>query len=127
MATVIKNLAAGTLSTSVGSGILVGTVNKGYLIKSIVLTNIDTVAHTANITVTGGVDPNNSSNPYQNNILPKDLTIPAGGRLAFDLEIALYWLIPVGGSPSPRGDKLQGAADTASKIDYVISGFEFDL
>jgi hypothetical protein len=76
------------------------------IIKSIRLVNTDSVPRTVNLYVNRVADPNNRY------ITPVNLTIPAGGLVIDDQEIALS-----------SGDKIQYDT-TATHIDFVISGIQ---
>jgi len=81
---------------------------KRAIVKSIRLVNTDTAARTVNLYFKNGSNPSRC-------IIPKDLLLAPGALYVDDSEITLE-----------STDKIRGKADTASKVDYVLSGVERD-
>lgn len=105
---------AGLTQKILASGLLPSATDDLYLcpgntdtrITSIRLVNVDTSARAVNIFVL----------PYggtARHIIGVDISIPAKG---FGIDEATFTL--------SAGDKVQGDADTADKVSYVISGLE---
>jgi hypothetical protein len=108
MAIQIVSLADGQLGTSEAD--LYGpATEKRAILKGIRLVNSDTAARTVNLYFR----PNGGSTSRL--IFPKDLTLAAGAAFIDDSEITLQ-----------AGDKIRGKADTAAKVDFVLSGVERD-
>ena len=105
MALVMKQLAQGQLPDSTGD-LYTAPEGKSALLKTVTVVN----THTATETVNLYVKPAGGS---ARRLIPKDLQLKAGYLLVVDDELTLE-----------AGDKLQGAATTASKLDYTVSGVE---
>jgi len=101
----IKSLADGQLAIATGDLYTVPASTE-TIIKTITLVNGHTSAVAVNLYIlrSGGT---------ARKIIPKDLSLGVGYLLAYDDEITLE-----------AGDKIQGDADTAAVVDYIISGVE---
>jgi hypothetical protein len=100
---VIKVLAQGDLSNSVGTLYTVTSLYDG-VVRNIVVCNHDTVTRTFDFFVNGTADSNR---------LCKTVTLLAGKRMILPETITL-----------DPGDTIRGNADSASKISYNIFGVE---
>ena len=105
----LKNLADGQLAATIGD---LYTSAATDLAKTIVLTNTDSVARTINLyhTPSGGV---------ARRILPKDMSLAAGGTILFDGEnVSIVGAdgAPVGGSPTITDGSL-----TIAKIENIAT------
>lgn len=101
----IKSLADGQLGAVKAALYTVGASTQ-TIIKTITLVNTDTNARTVNlyICVSGGTS---------RRIIPKDMSLDIKYCFIFDDELTLE-----------AGDKIEGDASVANKVDYVINGVE---
>jgi hypothetical protein len=109
MALQIKLLKEGTLATSEGDLYVVPTT-KTAIVKSIRLVNTGSAAATVNLFVRHG------SGGTSRQIVPKNLTLPAGAALIDDSEITL--------EGSTNADRIRGFVNSGGTVDCVISGVE---
>lgn len=109
MAVQIKALANGQLGTSARGDLYTTPTGKTTIVKNIRLVNTDTAARTLNLYF-------NRSGGTSRQISPSAMTLGAGSLAIDDQELTME-----------AGDKVQGDASVASKIDYVISGVERDV
>jgi hypothetical protein len=103
-----KNLGQGQLAASTGDLYTV-PASTNALVSLISLVNIDTVSRVVNLYV-------KVSGQTARRVIPKDLSLGAGFLLEAGNEKAGYTL--------GAGDKIQGDADVASKVDFIVSGVE---
>jgi len=105
MTVTIKNLANGQLSDTTGDLYEVAASTTA-ITNTITFVNTHTIAVTINLYLlpSGGT---------ARNIIPIDLSLAAGYCAILDSEINL-----------DAGDKLQGDASVADKVDYTIGGLE---
>jgi hypothetical protein len=104
MALSIKALADGQLAGAKGTLYTVPGATQA-IIKTITLVNTSASAVTTNLYAKPGAT--------SRRIIPKDLSIPAGGTYIHDVVLTLE-----------TGDLIEGDASTAAVIDYSISGAE---
>lgn len=104
MAFTIQALADGQLAAAKATLYTVPASTQ-TIVKSITLVNTDAAARTVNIYVKPGAT--------SRRILPKDLSIPAGGSYVHDAVITLE-----------AGDVIEGDASAATVVDYIINGTE---
>jgi hypothetical protein len=117
MATTIKNLGAGTITTisttNVGPTAATG---KSWLIKSLILTNKDTVPRGISVNVVNAAGTTAL-------VSPQEMSIPPKGTAVVDSEITL--MAPLSGN----ADKvtLVTTISPAGGIDWVANGVERDV
>ncbi len=105
MAVTPKSLANGQLSDSTGD-LYTCPASTQAIVQPIILVNTHTSAVTCNLYIL-------ESGGTARRIIPVDMSLGAGYKGVEDNPITLE-----------AGDKLQGDASTADKIDYSISGVE---
>jgi len=100
-----KNLGTGQLAGSEGSLYLCPTaMNAEVVTMSFVNTHTSALTMYLYVKTSGGTS---------RHIAPKALSLAAGAAYVYDYTVTLG-----------PGDDIRGYASTASKIDYIISGFE---
>jgi hypothetical protein len=104
MALSIKALASGQLAGAKGTLYTTPALTQ-TIVKSITLVNTDSSARTVNVYV--------NTTGTSRRIVPKDMSIPAGGSYVFDDLVTLE-----------AADLIEGDASTANVVDYVINGAE---
>jgi len=102
----IKQLAIGQLPSSIGDLYTSPSDQHGTVVNSITCVN----THTASITINLYLKSTTST---AKRIIPKDLALDADDCGLEDAPITLN-----------PGDKIQGDASTADKVDYTIGGIE---
>jgi hypothetical protein len=109
----IRNLNAGTLplfSETVANRIIfAGSSTKSTLVKSISLTNKDTVARYCTLYA--------RINSVEYPITPIEIYIPAGGMALFENDITLA-------ITNSQNDQLTAKAEVTNMIAFVINGIE---
>ena len=101
----IKQLADGQLPNSIGDLYTVPGSTQA-VIKTITYVNTNASAEDVNLYI-------KPSGGTARRIIPKDMSLGAAYLMVYDDEITL-----------DAGDKIQGDAQSASMVDYVISGVE---
>jgi hypothetical protein len=109
MAIQVKALANGQLGTTSQGDLYTVPAAKTTIVKNIRLANTDTAARTLNLWF-------KRSGGTSRLISPSAMTLAAGSLAIDDQELTME-----------AGDKVQGDASVANKIDYVISGVERDV
>ncbi len=109
MAIQIKALANGQLGTTAQADLYTVPTGKATIVKNIRLVNTDTSPRTLNLYF-------KRSGGTSRRIAPSAMTLGAGSLAIDDQELTME-----------VGDKVQGDASIASKVDYVISGVERDV
>lgn len=120
MSVLIKNLGAGSLDNTTAATPGPGA-GKSWIVKSIILTNRDTVARAVNVKIVGGtLIPGATSGTVW--LTPVDLVIAPASSIVLDDEITLQ---------NPSGGTAQSlnisAPVSATTIDVVINGLERDI
>jgi hypothetical protein len=100
-----KNLGQGQLAAATGDLYTVPASTSALVVK-VSLVNTDTVSRVVNLYV-------KVSGQTARRVTPKDMSLGAG----FMAETTEYYTLGA-------ADKIQGDADVASKVDYVVSGVE---
>lgn len=108
MALLIKALANGQLGTTSQGDLYTTAAAKTTIVKSMRFVNTDTVARTMNLYF-------KRSGGTARLIFPANMSLGVGHLAVDSDEITME-----------PGDKIQGDASVATKIDYVISGVERD-
>jgi hypothetical protein len=101
----VKNLSNGQLAGTIGD-LYTAPALTTTIIKSITLVNTHTAELSVNLYVL-------KSGGTARKIIPSNMTLGIGYLLVYDDVLTLG-----------AGDKIQGDAGTAAKVDYVISGVE---
>src|SRR5262249_55274745 len=117
MSVIIKNLASGTINSTIPKTLGPGS-GKSWLVKSVMLTNRDAAARGMDIKVTG--TGTGSAVAYA---APPAMNMPPGTTAILDTEITLQYQAT--GSPETIGLTANTAPSTG--IDYVLNGIERDL
>ncbi len=118
MSVSIKNLAAGSLTTA-GPQAKGPAAGKAWIVKSVIVTNNDTVARTLEVRfVTPIASPSTSVF-----IAPPTLSLPGKTTLVIDNEITLA----AGTSAQAEGISLNTPVPATPGMDYVMNGLERDL
>ncbi len=99
----IQALANGQLPNAKGT-LYTCPAATSTIVKSIVLVNQDTVTHTVNLYF---------KRTTSRRLIPKSASLVTGGAGYLDEVVTLE-----------AGDLIEGDADTASQVDYTISGTE---
>lgn len=104
-AVTIKSLANGQLPSTIGD-LYTAPASTQAIVETITLVNTHTSAVTCNLYVL-------ESGGTARRFIPKDMSLGAGYKGVEDHPITLE-----------AGDKIQGDASVASKVDYIINGVE---
>lgn len=109
MALQVKALANGQLGTTAFGDLYTTPASKTTIVKNIRVVNTDTSARTINLYY-------KRSGGTAKLVMPVNMSLGAGFLAVEEAELTME-----------AGDKIQGDASVASKLDYVISGVERDV
>ena len=120
MSVAIRNLAAGSLTTTTAATPS-PAAGKSWIVKSIILTNRDSVARTVDLKVVNGTGIGTGTTGY---IAPPSLVVPSLSTAILNDEITL--MNPTG-AVTLQGLSIAALTTPTVGIDVVINGLERDV